>query len=147
MWTTPHDLTKSRKLTKEERNYLTPLPPLAQRQFKRVAKQGRLFPSLPVHTTAAGRRVFNSAPLKQKLIELGAPGDFKFHAWRHTIATWLKAKGYSLFERGLVLNHAESGVTADYSHGYPVQLKLRLLTEWSDYVEALVQPAGVAVLA
>jgi hypothetical protein len=59
----------------------------------------------------------------------------------------LKAKGYSLFERGLVLNHAESGVTADYSHGYPVQLKLRLLTEWSDYVEALVQPAGVAVLA
>ena len=51
VWTTPHKLTKSRKLA-EERVYITPLPAMAQRQFKRIAKQGRLFSSLPVHSAA-----------------------------------------------------------------------------------------------
>jgi hypothetical protein len=73
-------------------------------------------------------------------VELGAPADVQYHAWRHTIATFLKNAGYSKWERGLVLNHAESGVTADYSHGYPVKLKLELLTKWADHVEELVQP-------
>jgi hypothetical protein len=46
-----------------------------------------------------------------------------------------------------VLNHADSGVTSQYSHGYPVELKLTMLTEWADHVERLVTPAeGVARL-
>ena len=69
-----------------------------------------------------------------------------FHAWRDTIATFLQNAGHSKWERGLVLNHAESGVTADYSHGYPLKLKLELLTKWADHVEGLVQPQGVALL-
>jgi hypothetical protein len=45
-----------------------------------------------------------------------------------------------------VLNHAESGVTADYSHGYPLELKLKLLTTWTEHIEGLVQPQGAALL-
>jgi integrase len=147
VWETPFDLVKARKTTREERVYLTPLPPLAQRLFKRVAKEGQIFPSLQVYTTVAGRQIFQSDGLKRKLIELGAPADFKFHVARHTVATWLKKQGYSLFERGLILNHAESGVTGGYSHGHATKLKLQLLIEWADHVAALVQPAGAALLA
>jgi hypothetical protein len=34
LWTTPHELTKSKKMAKRKRVYLTPLPPLAQRILK-----------------------------------------------------------------------------------------------------------------
>jgi integrase len=74
----------------------------------------------------------------------GAPADFHPHAWRHTIATFLKKRGVSKWERGLVLNHSESGVTADYSHGYPIELKLQLLTTWAEQ-EGLVKPYAVRV--
>jgi integrase len=138
LWTVPFELTKSRKTSAPDRIYPIPLPPLCQQLFKGVMKEGRLFPSLPVHKTKAGRPTFYGNDLKLKLVELGAPKDFQFHAWRHTIATFLKNGGHSKWERGLVLNHAESGVTADYSHGYPVELKLKLLTEWVDHVESLI---------
>jgi integrase len=155
LWTVPFDLTKSRKTSSEERIYIVPLPPLTQRLFKGVIKEetkpeNRLFPDLPIHTTRSGRRVFSSNELKLRLVELGAPADFQFHAWRHTIATLLKGRGHSKWQRGLVLNHSESGVTADYSHdddgGYPVELKLKLLTIWAEHVECLVQPQGAALL-
>jgi hypothetical protein len=45
-----------------------------------------------------------------------------------------------------VLNHSEAGVTAGYSHGYPLELKRQLLQKWADHVEALVQPGGAKVL-
>jgi hypothetical protein len=35
-------------------------------------------------------------------------------------------------------NASVSGVTADYSHGYPLQKKLELLTIWSNHVEKLI---------
>jgi hypothetical protein len=37
-------------------------------------------------------------------------------------------------------------VTAGYSHGHPLELKRKLLEEWSSHVEALVQPEGVTML-
>ena len=40
----------------------------------------------------------------------------------------------------MILNHAEAGVTAGYSHGYPLELKRALMATWSDHVAALVKP-------
>lgn len=147
LWTVPLEHTKSKKTLKDEdRTYLIPLPPLARRIIKPVLKTGRLFPSLPTFQNKADRPWFNSGRLTKRLIKGGAPKDFQYHAWRHTIATFLKNAGHSKWERGLVLNHAESGVTADYSHGYPLELKLKLLTTWADHVEGLVQPMGAVLL-
>ena len=50
--------------------------------------------------------------LKIKLVRGGAPADFMLHTFRHTVATWLETAGRSEWERGLVLNHSGSGVTA-----------------------------------
>ena len=146
LWTIPFELTKSRKKAKK-RVYLVPLPPLCQRLFKGAMKDGRLFPNLQVYVSKSGRRDFYSDKLKAKLIAAGAPKDFNFHAWRHTIATYLENAGHSEWERGLVLNHSGSGsVTGDYSHGYPLELKLKLLTKWSDHIEQFVQPKGAVLL-
>lgn len=144
VWTTPFELTKSRKTTKKKRVYLTPLPPLAQRIVKGLPKEEeRLFPSLQVHQTEGGSATFYGVHLKELLVEAGAPKDFGFHTWRHTISTFLESAGHSEWERGLVLNHSGTGVTAGYSHGYPLELKRKLLEKWADHVEGLVTPAGV----
>jgi hypothetical protein len=49
LWTTPHELTKSRKKANRKRVYLTPLPPLAQRLIKGLLEgnSDRVFPTLP----------------------------------------------------------------------------------------------------
>jgi integrase len=151
VWTTPWELTKSRKkVVKRKREYLTPLPPLAQRIIKGLAKNDkepdRVFAGLPVHETEAGQPTFYGVHLKRRLLEHGAPADFGYHAWRHTIATFLENAGHSEWERGLVLNHSGSGVTAGYSHGHALDLKLSLLDKWAKHVERLVQPGGAAVL-
>jgi integrase len=81
--------------------------------------------------------------VKRKLVKLGAPKDFKLHTARHTVATFFQNKGRSEFERGLLLNHSDSGsVTGGYSHGYPVELKRELLSEWAAHIEKLVEPAA-----
>ena len=46
-----------------------------------------------------------------------------------------------------MLNHSVSGVTAGYSHGYPLELKRTLLEKWADHVEGLVGRKGAALLA
>jgi integrase len=100
-----------------------------------------VFPPLPVNVTKAGQLSFDGWPLAKRLRRFGAPQDFNYHAARHTLATWLENRGYSEWERGLVLNHAGTGtVTAGYSHGYPLELKLRLLSEWADHIEGLLPP-------
>ena len=101
----------------------------------RSHKDERVFPN--VHP---GER------LRVRIVAGGAPKDFNYHAARHTIATWLETKGHSLWERGLILNHADGGVTAGYSHGDPRDKKLELLTKWSDHVEQLVTPKGITRL-
>ena len=84
--------------------------------------------------------------LKAKLVKFGAPTDFKLHTARHTVATFFQNKGRSEWERGLVLNHSDSGsVTGGYSHGYPVELKRTLLTEWAEHIENLIAPAESVV--
>jgi integrase len=139
-WTTPFEFTKSKKTSAKKRVYLTPLPPLALRIIKALPKNGeRVLAGVP---SSLDKRY-----VKATIGKHGAPKDFNYHAARHTIATFLKNAGHSEWERGLVLNHAESGVTAGYSHGYPIALKLELLTKWSDHVEALVTAAGTKLFA
>jgi hypothetical protein len=107
-----------------------------------------MFPSLAVYETRAGRPWFDGNRLTKRLIKHGGPNDFSYHACRHTIATWLQTKGHSEWERGLVLNHSGTGsVTAGYSHGYPLELKAKLLEKWAEHVEKLVQPVCVRVPA
>ncbi len=138
VWVTPFEFTKSRKSSVRKRTYHTPLPPLALRILAGLSKSNeRVFPTIP--TEPAER-------FSKELIVNGAPGDFTYHAVRHSVATWLQNNGASEYEIGLILNHAGTGVTAGYSHGIPMKLKLELLTRWSDHVESLVTPTGAALL-
>jgi integrase len=146
LWTTPHELTKSKKTVLRKRTYLTPLPPLAQRILKGVPNRDDA-PDLVFPGRHKGIPLDPGTPLSDKLIDLGAPKDFNFHAVRHTIATWLQNEGHSDYEVGLVLNHSgKGGVTAGYSHGYSLDLRRRLLQKWADHVEKLVTAEGVALL-
>jgi integrase len=134
--TVPFERTKG-KQTRKSRAYLVPLPPLAQRIVQGLPRQisESLFPRIDFQR------------LKAALVTAGAPKDFKLHVARHTVATWLQNQNRSEWEIGLVLNHASAGVTAGYSHGYPLDLKREMLEQWAKYVESLVQPAsGVSVL-
>jgi integrase len=148
LWTTPHELTKSRKRSAKKRVYLTPLPPLAQRVIRGVpvdpTQPDVLFPSLPLYETRAGQMEFSGERIRRHLIEAGAPADFMFHAWRHTIATHFG--NHSEWERGLLLNHSSSSVTGDYTHSQPLELKRKLLEQWADYIERLVSPKGAVLL-
>ena len=142
VFTVPTARVKMKAATKKSKKpvYVVPLPPLAQRILKSLPRRNgeAVFPGLDP----------NRGTLKAKLVKAGAPADFKLHTARHTIATFFQNKGRSEFERGLLLNHSDSGsVTGGYSHGYPTQLKLALLEEWATHVERLVQPAeGVTQL-
>jgi integrase len=100
----------------------------AGRFLKGVLRDGatsdRLFLSLPLHQTAGEQARFDGDDLKRALAKYGAPKDNAFHAWRHTVATWLRNKANaSDAECGLVLNHASSGITAGYLHGHALDLK------------------------
>jgi hypothetical protein len=66
--------------------------------------------------------------------------------WRRTIATFLQEKKHSEWERGLVLNHSSSGVTAGYSYGASTDLKRDLLRQVAKHVEGLVSRSGAALL-
>jgi integrase len=135
VFTVPTERVKLRAEIKRKKKpvYIVPLPALAQRILKTLPrKDGQLvFPGLFTTT------------VKRKLVKLGAPKDFKLHTARHTVATFFQNKGRSEFERGLLLNHSDSGtVTGGYSHGYPVELKRELLSEWAAHIEKLVEPAA-----
>jgi integrase len=139
LFVVPSERVKMKALTKIKKHptYKVPLPPLAVRILKGLRREGELlFPGLDVRK------------LTPKLVKLGAPKDFKLHVFRHTIATRLQTEGKSEWEIGLVLNHASGGtVTGGYSHGYPIELKRTLLTEWASHVERLVSPGkGIARL-
>jgi integrase len=139
VWVTPFELTKSRK-TAEHRTYVTPLPELAQRILSTLSKQDgtdRIFPSLP---ESPGKE------FKDVLVKAGVPKHFTFHMARHTVTSWLEEQGHNEYERGLILNHKSTGVTAGYSHGDTLRLKLRMLEEWCQHVERLVTPAGTTLL-
>ena len=135
VFTVPTARIKAKAETKRTKKpiYVVPLPALAQRIL--IGLHGRdgeaVFPGLNP----------DKGTLKAKLVKAGAPADFKLHTARHTISTFFQNRGRSEWERGLLLNHSDSGsVTAGYSHGYPVDLKRTLLTEWADHIERLVHP-------
>ncbi|WP_108682098.1 integrase family protein [Methyloceanibacter sp. wino2] len=132
VWTTPHERTKSKKTAKRRRVYLTPLAPLAQRIIKGLPED------FAFH--------YPGTKLQRKLTKAGAPADFNYHAVRHTVATWFENEGHDDFDRGLVLNHARSGVTAGYSHGYALDRKRALLEKWADHVASIVTAKGAALL-
>ncbi len=144
LWTVPHERTKTRKSQKEERVYLVPLPKLAQRLIKGLP---RLDDDLVFPGRDSGKPLVPETALKAKVREKSKVADWTYHACRDTISTWLQDQGHSKYERGLRLNHAESGVTADYSHGYPVELKRELLEKWADHVAQEVQPKGAVLLS
>jgi hypothetical protein len=148
LWTTPFELTKSRKRITRKRVYLTPLPALAKRILKSLPKsEDRVFPTLAIHATKSGVRDYDATGLVRRLVARGAPADFIIHAARHTLATWLQDQGKSEWEVGLVLNHSGSStITQGYQHGYPLKLKAELLNEWAAHVEKLVMPEGVTLL-
>jgi integrase len=154
LWTTPFELTKSRKSLsadkRRKRKYLTPLPPLAAHIIKGLERQegsDLVFADLPglYVSTATNGKNFSGTKLLRKLVRHGAPKDFYPHGVRHTVATWLENQGASEWERGLVLNHSGASVTAGYSHGHPRDLKRELLGKWAAHVEGLVQPPPVVV--
>ena len=155
LWTVPHERTKTRKGQKEERVYIVPLPKLAQRIIKGLPRldDDLVFPGREVDNSGkagkkkARRPLVPSTALKAKVREKSGVTDWTYHACRHTIATWLKDRGHSKYERALVLNHSEFGVTADYSHGYPVELKRELLEKWADHIAQTVQPKGAVLLS
>lgn len=138
LWTTPFELTKTRK-TAKKRTYLTPLPPIAQAIIKGLAPDGDAQPEGLVFPGRGGVALDPGTPLKNKLVSAGAPADFTYHSARHTLSTWMENAGHSEAERALVLNHSGRGsVTASYSHGYPLKLKTKLLAKWATHVERIV---------
>ena len=143
VWIIPHERVKARKGSKP-RQYIIPLPKLAQRIIRSLprADDDLVFPG-----SRQGRPLDPGTPLKARVKEASKVKDWTYHASRDTMATWLKDQGHSEYERGLVLNHSESGVTSKYSHGYPVDLKRELLEKWAGHVAGLIQPKGAVRLA
>ncbi len=120
-----------------------PLPALAQRIIRGLPKMhdDLVFPGRHI-----GKPMTPSWPLQTKVREHSGVNDWTYHACRHTISTWLQNAGYAEYDRGLVLNHADSSVTGKYSHGYPVERKRKLLEAWSDHVSSLIETKGVTRL-
>lgn len=152
IWIIPHERTKSRK-TAKPREYIIPLPSLAQRIIKALPKahDDLIFPGrrlTPPNNNGERKRlpIVPGKNLQKQIQDASGVADFKFHDCRDTVVSWLKDEGHSPYERALVLNHSEGGLAATYAHGYPVELKRSLLEKWAGHVEALVQPEGVSVL-
>ena len=153
LWIVPHERTKSRKRQKKKRVYVVPLPKLAQRIIKGLPHldDDLLFPGRGVEGEAGKKKtrkpLVPGTALKTKVRDESGVADWTYHANRDTTSTWLQDEGHSEYERGLVLNHAESSVTADYSHGYPVKLKRALLEKWANRVARTVQPGDAVLLS
>jgi len=137
LFTVPTERVKMKAASKLKKKpvYRTPLPPLAQRILRSIRQDGEdmVFPGL------------RADRIKNKLVKAGAPDDFNLHTCRHTITTFLENAGHDEFDRGLILNHSSSGVTAGYSHGFALDRKHELLEKWADHIEKLVAPEGATL--
>jgi integrase len=136
VWTVPHERTKAKK-TARPRPYIVPLPSLARRILKTML---RLDDKLVFPGRHAGRPMRPGTVLQKRIGVASGVKDFTFHVTRHSIASWLKAQGHSEWERGLVLNHSETTVTAGYSHGTALDLKRQLLEKWAGHIEKIAAP-------
>ena len=144
LWTIPTERTKTAKKAEAKgRVYPTPLPALAQRIVKGIPQESNEAEADLVFPGAKkGKPFVPGAKLQKAIQEASGVADFDFHACRHTVATWLQKQNHSQYERSLVLNHSETGVTADYSHGYPLSLKRELLEEWAGHIGELTKPGA-----
>jgi len=138
VWITPPERVKQSKRREqtEKRVYQRPLSPLALDILRKLRQQLQ-------KAGDEGDEIFKGVstgrPMLRKLTKLGAPDIFKehsdYHAWRHTVATWLQDQGYSKDECGLILQHAATGgATPGYMHGFAIKLTQRMLNEWADHV-------------
>jgi integrase len=143
IWTTPAELVKQRKTIKRPRTYRTPLPAMAMSEIKKLPRglpHVRVFRGMDglTYNRKSDRPLFDTASLLRHLKAAHAPDDIRLHGFRHTIATWLEDQGHDEWERGLILNHKGSGVTAGYGRGYAMDRKRTLLEKWADHVAAVV---------
>jgi integrase len=144
-WVAPFELTKSRKIAKAK-EYRTPLPALAQRILKGILPRGdrkseqRVFAS-PSRTYKSGRETFTGGTVRYKLKEHGAPSDFSYHAWRHTVATWLQNVAFRMGAQARAKpcrrGRCHVALFARPSDGFEAEAANRM----ADHVEGLVQPA------
>lgn len=140
LWIIPFERTKSRKTARKNRVYVVPLPRLAYSVYKGLPD---LDDDLVFPGRGEGKAMSPGSKLQKEIQKMSGIDDWSYHPCRDTLATWLQDKGYAEYERGIALNHSGAGsVTGDYSHGFPVSLKLDLLSAWADHVEELVTPAG-----
>ena len=102
------------------------------------SKDERVFPSISFYQTDAGRPVAELHEVRAVLQAHGAPKDFSWHAFRHTLATWLENAGHDHFDRALCLNHTIPGVTSGYSHGFAMDRKRAVLEKWAKHCEGLL---------
>lgn len=145
LWTVPTERTKTSKRGEASGIvYPIPLPPLAQRIIKGLPRtdDNLMFPG-----RIKSKAIWPGSPLLKKVRELSGVDDFRFHAFRDTVATFLQNREHDEHEIALVLNHAGGGtVTRTYIHSYPLAKKRRMLEAWAEHVESIVAPEDVAVL-
>lgn len=144
LWTIPHARVKIKKSAREERSYLVTLSPLAQRIIRGLPKadDDLVFPG-----RHHGKPMDPGTWFQRKVQKASGVKGWGPHAHRHTMATWLENAGYDKHQRALALNHSEGGgVTAGYSHGFPLDKKRAVMEAWSDHVESVVKPEGAAAV-
>jgi integrase len=135
-WTIPGERTKS------GRKHRVPLSPLAKSLLKEINAKSDdspwLFPSYSDRPIAAD---YVTAKLWEKVENFDLP-KFTVHDLRRTAASQMTALGYSRFDVGKVLNHAETSVTAVYDrYGYDKE-KRAALNAWSRKLEEITSGDG-----
>ena len=108
LWTTPFELTKSKKYLRDPKNrrvFITPQPALAQRLLKGLPKgtgdDPYVFTGLKIVQSRAGQAIYNTSHLVDRLSKHGAPKHFYPHAVRHTLTTSTTAGSCSITRRQL----------------------------------------------
>ena len=124
-WTIPGERTKS------GREHRVPLSPMAKKMLKQIIERSGdsrwLFPSRNDRPIAAD---YVTAKLWEK-VENFDLAKFTVHDLRRTAASHMTALGYSRFDVGKVLNHAETSVTGVYDrYGYDKE-KRAALNAWA----------------
>ena len=135
-WTIPSDRTKS------GREHRVPLSPMAKKLLKQITDRSGdsrwLFPSRNDRPIAAD---YVTAKL-WKLVENFDIPKFTVHDLRRTAASHMTALGYSRFDVGKVLNHAETSVTGIYDrYGYDKE-KRAALNAWARKLEEITSGNG-----
>ena len=135
-WTIPGERTKS------GREHRVPLSPMAKKLLKQIVDRSGdsrwLFPSRNDRPIAAD---YVTAKLWEKVENFNIQ-KFTVHDLRRTAASHMTALGYSRFDVGKVLNHAETGVTGVYDrYGYDKE-KRAALNAWARKLEEITTGNG-----